>query len=394
MMETRRSELCVGLDCGELCEHEKHRDGEALSMDDMCKTNAGGGYCVRTMDCDITTSSTTMPPITTPDPGPQCMDVDVELETNCPGVTTCISAAADGALPDSCGRVAEVVTNVSACFFAHDCCDWWDFAVREWKCEGGDALASCDFGVGAPECQLAPYEVACGKGLGDCVDRAVGAIPTCTELEAAVPDVSRCFQSFACCGEWDAAVAFWKMPGTLETVAVASCNFGAACTNAKTKKAAMSATIPLTEEEFDDDRQEAFKAGCASAAGIAADKVTITNISTVVLPSRRRNLLNTGIKVDVELEVPQETTTEELATSLSQDNLNKEMTKQGLPPVASVAAPVEVVAVQPTPPPQTAAPVILITTPLADSAPERGQSVMGPLVLSLLLCLCASWFTC
>lgn len=37
-----------------------------------------------------------------------------------------------------------------------------------------------------------------------------------------------------------------------------------------------------------------------------------------------------GIKIDIEMEVPEDTTLEELTSSLSEDNLNKEMIKQVL----------------------------------------------------------------
>ena len=219
-------------------------------------------------------------------------------------------------LPSVCsvaGLVDAPKGPVSKCFVQYQCCDWWDFAVREWKCQE-PAIEPCNFGSGPPECAPPPYEAACGSSINACVDEAVGltspqtvSVPVMCDSSnpSTLKKISACFQKLQCCSSWDTATAFWQnaLSGT-------SCNFGPQCTNGKSIKASMSANMAISkvcdqcliahvlrqscchvpcqrenlskavmispvlpQAKFTPVKQDSFEAGVANAAGIAKDKV-------------------------------------------------------------------------------------------------------------------------
>ena len=97
------------------------------------------------------------------------------LELQCPGITACIDLAANFSAPSTCtgsGSVDALKGPFGSCFVQYQCCDWWNFALREWKCQQ-PAIESCDFGSGPPQCQPAPYVATCGTNINACLNKAV-----------------------------------------------------------------------------------------------------------------------------------------------------------------------------------------------------------------------------
>ncbi len=62
--------------------------------------------------------------------------------------------------------------------------------------------------------------------------------------------LSACFRKFACCTSWSTAVEHWKDTLATTVTDIATCDFGAQCSDGQTKKAAMSATMAMTKVTF------------------------------------------------------------------------------------------------------------------------------------------------
>jgi len=96
----------------------------------------------------------------------------------------------------------------------------------------------------------------------------------------------------------------------------------------------------MTQAEFDDEKQQAFKAALAKAAGqgVRADHVFIDTVEAMSTADRR--LLAQGIRVTVSVKAPDKDAAAAIAASLSEAGINNELEKAGLPPatVLEVAA--------------------------------------------------------
>jgi len=94
---------------------------------------------------------------------------------------------------------------------------------------------------------------------------------------------------------------------------------------------------PGSDDEFDEGARVKFRKACAAAAGVGLSRVRILSVVAIQLT---RRLLADGIQVDLEVEVPEQTTLEELSSSMSQDSLNQQLAAQGMPEALGVVAPV------------------------------------------------------
>jgi tRNA A-37 threonylcarbamoyl transferase component Bud32 len=79
---------------------------------------------------------------------------------------------------------------------------------------------------------------------------------------------------------------------------------------------------------FTNEKQTAFKASLAQAAGVAREAVVIIKIESI---NSRRHLLAEAIRVDTSIMAPGQAAAEELAGRLTDDSINRELSKAGLP---------------------------------------------------------------
>ena len=96
--------------------------------------------------------------------------------------------------------------------------------------------------------------------------------------------------------------------------------------------------VALSLQEFTVDKQTLFKRALAAAAGVGAESVRITNISSRS-PTRRR-LLAGGISVSAQATVAGAAQGASAAQQLTAANLNAQMGQLGLPAVEVLQAPV------------------------------------------------------
>jgi len=96
----------------------------------------------------------------------------------------------------------------------------------------------------------------------------------------------------------------------------------------------------MTQAEFDGEKQSAFKEAIAKAAKVAS-AVTIDKIaasSTRALDQRRQLLAQEGVRVDFKVMTTDKENADAVAASLTEDNINSELEKAGLPSVRMLQA--------------------------------------------------------
>jgi tRNA A-37 threonylcarbamoyl transferase component Bud32 len=84
----------------------------------------------------------------------------------------------------------------------------------------------------------------------------------------------------------------------------------------------------MSQSAFTKDKQVAFKASLAQAAGVASEAVVINKIESI---SSRRHLLAEAIRVETSIMAAGEAAAQELAGRLTADSINRELSKAGLP---------------------------------------------------------------
>jgi hypothetical protein len=84
----------------------------------------------------------------------------------------------------------------------------------------------------------------------------------------------------------------------------------------------------MSRSAFTNEKQTAFKASLAQAAGVASEAVVINKIESI---SSRRHLLAEAIRVDTSIMAPGQAAAEEMAGRLTADSINRELSKAGLP---------------------------------------------------------------
>jgi len=99
----------------------------------------------------------------------------------------------------------------------------------------------------------------------------------------------------------------------------------------------MKVGLPLSRDEFDDEKQQAFKESIASAAGVDVPQVVITSIEAATIP--RRSLLAEGIEIDVEVEAEDAIAAESISSTLTAENMNAQLQSAGLPEAQVLSAP-------------------------------------------------------
>ena len=126
----------------------------------------------------------------------------------------------------------------------------------------------------------------------------------------------------------------------------------------------MAVWIPMTKESFISDGQTKFKISMANAAGVAATDIVIVKIENINR-ARLRHLLvrcvytlsrnvkfwyivcvtfpsyvqEEGIRVDFTVKTSTRADADKLKDTMTEDNINEELAKSGLPNVAIVEAP-------------------------------------------------------
>jgi hypothetical protein len=92
-------------------------------------------------------------------------------------------------------------------------------------------------------------------------------------------------------------------------------------------------SLPVTKDEFTEDKQRAFVTSLAAAAGTNPADVKIDKIETISgRRSAARRLLAESIRVDASVKVADSAAANALANSLSADKINAQLAKAGLPP--------------------------------------------------------------
>jgi hypothetical protein len=98
-------------------------------------------------------------------------------------------------------------------------------------------------------------------------------------------------------------------------------------------------SLPLTKDEFTEDKQRAFITSLAAAAGASPTDVKIDKIETISGRRADRRLLAGSIRVDASVKVADSSAANALANSLSADKINAELAKAGLPPSTMLEPP-------------------------------------------------------
>jgi hypothetical protein len=102
----------------------------------------------------------------------------------------------------------------------------------------------------------------------------------------------------------------------------------------------MVMSLPMTKQEFTEEKKVKFRASIATAAGVTPADVTLDKIETI--SSRRgsdRHLLTDALRVDTIVKASDESAAVSMASALTQDKINSELEKAGLPKVAMLEAP-------------------------------------------------------
>ena len=100
-------------------------------------------------------------------------------------------------------------------------------------------------------------------------------------------------------------------------------------TTAATHVVKMSLSLPLTKEEFDDEKQAKFTEAIAKSAGASPADVSIDQVEAISSESRR--LLASGVRIDVSVKAKDKVAADAMVAGLTVDNINAELSKAGLP---------------------------------------------------------------
>jgi hypothetical protein len=93
----------------------------------------------------------------------------------------------------------------------------------------------------------------------------------------------------------------------------------------------------MSQSAFTIEKQTAFKASLAQAAGVASEAVVIKKIESI---SSRRHLLVEAICVETSIMALRQAAAEEMAGRLTADSMNRELSKLSCPqPLCSAAIP-------------------------------------------------------
>ena len=103
----------------------------------------------------------------------------------------------------------------------------------------------------------------------------------------------------------------------------------------------------MSSSAFTNEKQTAFKAALAQAAGVASEAVVINKIESI---SSRRRLLEEAIRVDTSIMAQGEAAANAMADTLTADSINTQLSSAGLP-TATVLKGAAVVSASPPPPP-------------------------------------------
>jgi hypothetical protein len=95
-----------------------------------------------------------------------------------------------------------------------------------------------------------------------------------------------------------------------------------------THQVLITLSLPMSPSAFTNEKQTAFKASLAQAAGVASEAVVINKIESI---SSRRHLLVEAIRVKTSIMARGQTAAEEMAGRLTADSINRELSKAGLP---------------------------------------------------------------
>jgi hypothetical protein len=131
-----------------------------------------------------------------------------------------------------------------------------------------------------------------------------------------------------------------KFSAAAASTVCTNCEAGKSCTtqtqpttSATTTPASMitiriTLSLPMSPSAFTHEKQTAFKASLAQAAGVASEAVVINKIEGI---SSRRHLLAESIRVDTSIMAPGQAAAQEMAGRLTADSINRELSKAGLP---------------------------------------------------------------
>ena len=100
-------------------------------------------------------------------------------------------------------------------------------------------------------------------------------------------------------------------------------------TTAATHVVKMSLSLPLTTDEFDDEKQAKFTAAIAKATGASPADVSIDQVEAI--SSARRRLLASGVRIDVSIKAKDQASADVMVAGLTVDDINAELSKAGLP---------------------------------------------------------------
>jgi hypothetical protein len=92
-------------------------------------------------------------------------------------------------------------------------------------------------------------------------------------------------------------------------------------------------SLPMTEAEFDDAKQQAFKEALARTAGPSTRTDHISIVKVEAINIARRRLLAPGIRVDVSVSAEDRNAADAIAARLTEEDINIELERAGLPPV-------------------------------------------------------------
>ena len=91
-------------------------------------------------------------------------------------------------------------------------------------------------------------------------------------------------------------------------------------------------SIPMSEDDFTEDKQAAFKTSVAIVAGVPKEDVTIVRIEII----STRRLLSESIRVEISVKAKDRSSANYIASKLTALQINRELTKIGLPAVGII----------------------------------------------------------
>ena len=173
------------------------------------------------------------------------------------------------------------------------------------------------------------------------------------------------------------------------SVSVEGCNLDADGTTSVTltETVRMVVNLPMTFAEFDDEKQQSFKEAIAKAAAgqVRADHVTIDTIEEMSRAERR--LLAQGIRVSVSVKAVDKSAADAIAASLTEDAINLELERAGLPPATLLGAPTVVNSEA-----EGASALDIGDTASAGSASGTAVAVGIVVPVAVIMLVCAGWY--